>query len=149
MEKSVLLRGLLFVMSFSFIIGCSNSVDINKESAVLKDIQGAWTGCRIMGKVYRHFKLTISKDAFEGWIQVSDSEKEPVWAKIPDEKGFLSLTSLLNDDKKNLKYRKFTLRCDGRCCGDKSLSIETISDIITYQEGKGLVLDGKVKMMKK
>jgi hypothetical protein len=55
---------------------------------------------------------------------------------------------LLNDKEKNLKYRKFALTCAGRCCGDKSLSVKTLTDLITYQEGKGLLLDGKVKMNK-
>ena len=149
MKKSAFLLGVVFVITFSVFNSCSSSTDINNENAVMKDIEGAWTGYQIMGKVYRHFKLTVTNDSFEGWIQISDSEKEPIWAKIPDEKGFLTLSSLLTDKEKNLKYRKFALTCAGRCCGDKSLSVKTLTDLITYQEGKGLLLDGKVKMNKK
>lgn len=115
----------------------------------MKDIQGVWTGYQIMGKVYRHFKLIVKNNSFEGWMQISDSDKEPSWAEIPDEKGALTLSSLLNDEEKKLKYRKFSLRCDGRCCGDKSVSVKALSELISYQDGKGLMLDGKVKMVKK
>jgi hypothetical protein len=149
MKRLVFLRGLLLVIAFSFYFSCSNAVDINNESAVMKDIQGAWVGYQNIGKVYRHFKLRVSNNLFEGWIQTSDSQDEPTWAAIPDEKGTLTLSSLLTNEEKKLNYRKFSLRCDGRCCGDKSLSVKTLSDLITYQEGKGLLLDGKVKMMKK
>jgi hypothetical protein len=149
MKRSVFLRGLLIVVAFSIYFSCSNAVDINNESAVLKDIQGAWTGYQMVGNAYRHFKLIVKNNSFEGWMQVADSEKEPSWAEIPDEKGALSLSSLQNDEEKRIKYRKFSLRCDGRCCGDKSVSVKALSELISYQEGKGLMLDGKVKMAKK
>ncbi len=149
MKKSIFLRGLLLVIAFTFYFNCSNSVDITSENAVMKDMQGVWTGYQIVGKVYRHFKLIVKNNSFEGWMQISDSEKEPTWAETPHEKGALSLSSLLDDKEKKLKYRKFSLRCDGRCCGDKSASVKALTELISYQDGQGLMLDGNVKMVKK
>lgn len=143
------LSRVLLIAFFTLFINCSASVDINNEEAVMKDIQGTWVGCQTIGKVCRHFKLSVVNNLFEGWIQTSDSQKEPTWATDTDEKGIISLSSLLNDQEKNLKYRKFALTCTGRCCGDKSFSLKTLTELITYQEGKGLMLDGTVKMMKK
>ena len=149
MKKSACLGGVLFVVLFVFFFSCSRAVDIKNEEAVMKDIQGTWIGCQPIGKEHRHFKLSVENNSFEGWIQISDSQNEPSWAADTDEKGFLSLSSLLDDTDKNMKYRKFAFTCSGRCCGDKSFSVKTLAELITYQEGKGLILDGKVKMVKK
>ncbi len=145
MKKSACLILVLFAVFYS----CVTSVDINNEEAVMKDIQGSWIGSQNIGKEYRHFKLKVENNLFEGWIQTSDSQNEPSWAADTDEKGFISLSSLLDDPDKNFKYRKFAFTCSGRCCGDKSFSVKTLAELITYQEGKGLILDGKAKMMKK
>lgn len=149
MKKSFSLLSVLFVITFSVFNSCSTSVDINNEEAVLKDIQGTWIVCHDTGKAFRHIKLIVSDNLFEGWINISDSKNEPNWATIPDEKGFLTLSSLLSDKENKIIYRKFALTCAGRCCGDISLSIKTLTDLISYQEGKGLIVDGKVKMSKK
>lgn len=149
MRKPIRLHKVLFAIFFTVFFSCSASVDINNEEAVMKSIQGTWIGCQNIGKEYRHFKLSVANNSFEGWMQTSNSQKEPTWATDTDEKGIISLSSLINDQEKNLKYRKFALTCLGRCCGDKSFSLKTLTELISYQDGKGLMLDGTVKMMKR
>jgi hypothetical protein len=149
MKIPVCLRGILFTVLFTVFFSFSNSVDINNEKAVMKDIQGTWVGCQNIGKVYRYFKLSVADNLFEGWMQTTDYPNEPIWEAVPDEKGIISLSSLINDPEKNFKYRKFSLTCPGRCCGDKSFSVVTLTKLITYLEGKGLMLEGKVEMIKK
>jgi len=141
-------KGYWLVVLFFVFIGCSNSVDINNEEAVMKDIQGAWIGCQNIGKVYRHIKLSVTNNMFEGWVQISDSKNEPIWVSVADEKGFISLSSLIDDTEQKIKYRKFAFTCSGRCCGDKSFSVKTLTELIAYQEGKGLMVDRTIKMVK-
>ena len=114
----------------------------------MKDIQGAWIGCQNIGKVYKHIKLSVANNMFEGWVQISDSKNEPIWVSVADEKGFISLSSLIDDTEQKIKYRKFAFTCSGRCCGDKSFSVKTLTELIAYQEGKGLMVDRAIKMVK-
>ena len=85
------MRGYWLVGLFFVFLSCSNSVDINNEEAVMNDIQGAWIGCQNIGNVYRHFKLNVENNRFEGWVRISDSKIEPIGASDADEKGFISL----------------------------------------------------------
>ena len=142
------MRGYWLVGLFFVFLSCSNSADINNEEAVMNDIQGAWIGCQNIGNVYRHFKLNVANNRFEGWVRISDSQNEPIWASDADEKGFISLSSLIDDTEKKIKYRKFAFTCSGRCCGDKSFTVKTFAEMIAYQEGKGLMVDGKIRMRK-
>jgi hypothetical protein len=148
MKRSVYLKGVSLIIFIAVFISCS-TIDINNEQAVMKDIQGAWIGYENTGNMYRHVKLSIDKDSFEGWVQTSDSQSEPIWTDLPGENGLISLSSLQEDPNGDLKFRKFAFTCSGRCCGDKSLSLQALSNLITYDEGKGLILGGKVKMTKK
>jgi len=99
--------------------------------------------------MYQHFKLKIEKDTFEGWVQMSDTQTEPEWTELPNEKGLISLSSVQDDPENTVKFRKFAFTCDGRCCGDKSLSLKALSDMISYIEGKGLTMNGNSKLSKK
>ena len=143
------LKGASIIFFLMIFLACTNITDINKEDVVMKDIQGNWIGYERIDSVYRHVKLNIDKDLFEAWVQTSDYQNEPNWAKLPDEKGSITLNSLQKDLKTNLRFRKFSFTCSGRCCGDKSSVIKDISNLISYEEGKGLTIDRKVKMSKK
>lgn len=137
-----------FILLLAVFASCSTA-DINNEQAVMTDIQGTWIGYEITGAMYQHIKLRIVKDAFEGWVQTSDSQAEPEWAELPNEKGLISLSSIQEDPENTIKFRKFAFTCDGRCCGDKSLSLKALSGMISYVEGKGLTLSAKSKLVKK
>ena len=146
--KKMVFKGVSVIVFITLFFSCSKSVDINNEEAVMKDVQGIWKGYQATGKMYRHFKLSVTNDLFEGWIQTSDSKTEPVWANAPDEKGTITLNSIQQDLGNSAKYRKFAFTCSGRCCGDKSISQLTLAKMITYMDGEGLTIDGKVKMYK-
>ncbi len=127
---------------------CSK-VDINNEQDVLKDIQGTWVGYEKNPTGFTHIKLNISEDSFDGWVQNSDSEKEPVWSILPGETGTISLSSVIVDPNGSSKIRKFSFSVSGRCCGDKSLVVESLSKLLSYNEGKGLYVADKLSMIKK
>jgi hypothetical protein len=149
MRKSVYLKVVSLGIIWAFLFSCSTTTDINNEEAVMQEIQGDWIGCENIENMYRYIKLSINKDLFEVWIQTSDYQAEPNWAKLPDEKGSISLNSLQKDTETNMQFRKFAFICSGRCCGDKSSVIKNISNLISYEEGKGLTIDHKVRMSKK
>jgi hypothetical protein len=127
---------------------CSR-VNINDEQAVLKDIQGTWTGCAKDGNLYNHIKLDISQDSFNGWLQTTDSEKAPTWDILPGESGTFSLSAVMDNPDNPSKMRKFTFSVAGRCCGDKSLTITALSKLLSYNEEKGLAVADKISMIKK
>jgi hypothetical protein len=133
---------------FAVLFSCSR-VDINDEQEVMKDIQGTWTGCEYIGGIYRHIKLNISENSFDGWIQSSDSDQEPSWTAIPNEKGMISLGSVLENSDGNGKYRRITFSILGSCCGDISSTAWTLSKVITYHDGKGLFVAGRASMTRK
>jgi hypothetical protein len=147
-KRFVYLKGATIIIFLMIITACTKDADINKEDDVIKSIQGAWVGYEKIGNMYKHVKLSIDKDLFEVWVQTSDSQNKPSWAKLPDEKGAVTLNSLQKDPNMNLRFRKFSFTCSGRCCGDKSSVIKDISDMISYDEGKGLTLNRKIKMSK-
>lgn len=138
----------VFILLLAVFVSCSKA-DINNEQAVMNAVQGTWIGYEITGAMYQHIKLRIAKDSFEGWVQTSDSQAEPEWTELPNEKGLISLSSVQEDPENTIKFRKFAFTCDGRCCGDKSLSLKALSSMISYVEGKGLTLDDKSKLAKK
>ena len=146
MRELSIFKRVSFFAFWAIFISCSTTTDINNEVAVMKDVQGAWVGSENTGEMYRHIKLSVDKDSFKGWVQTSDSNAEPVWADQPNEEGTISLSSLQEDPGNKIKFRKFTFTCSGRCCGDKSLSLEAMSKLITYEDGKGLTLAGLTKM---
>lgn len=124
-----------------------SGVDINDEQAVFNDIQGTWTGCEYSGTFYRHIKISISDNSYDGWLQVSDTRDEPEWTVLPGEKGTISLSSVLESADAG-KYRRFKFQIQG-CCGDNSYTAKTLSDLINYMEGAGLYVAGKTAMTKK
>ena len=134
MKKGFLKFGFAAFISI-FLVACK-SVDINDEAAIVKDIQGTWTGVEKVGDLYTHIKLNIMKDSFDGWVQVTDSESTPEWAVVPSESGTYSLNSIQEDPGKDLKFRKLTFSVAGRCCGDKSLAIESMQKMISYVDSK-------------
>jgi hypothetical protein len=145
-------RGCLKVIGLIAVFAVLNSctgVDINDEQAVLKNIQGTWIGFERIDGIYRHIKLIISENSFDGWIQSSDSGHEPSWTAIPNEKGTISLSSVLENPEGNGKYRKITFSILGSCCGDNSSTAWTLSKMITYNDGRGLVLAGRASMTRK
>jgi hypothetical protein len=148
MIESNSLKGISLCIVLTILFACSSATDIENEKDVMSDLQGNWTGRENLGNMYRHMKLKIVNNLFEAWVQTSDSQNEPVWASIPDEKGAISLNSIQNDPESNLRFRKFSFTCAGRCCGDKSFSLKTISELISYDEGKGLTMAHKIGMLK-
>jgi hypothetical protein len=137
-----------FIALAAVFFSCSE-IDINDDLAVLQDIQGTWIGYEKTGDMYRHVKLYISDNAFNGWLQTSESREEPAWTVLPNENGTFSLSGVLDNAKGSGKCRKFNFFIRGRCCGDNSLTATTLSRIITYEEGKGLQVDGSLSMAKK
>jgi hypothetical protein len=146
--KTGYLQVLGLIVLFAVHISCSR-VDINDEQAVIKDIQGTWTGCEYIGGVYRHIRLNISDNAFDAWIQSSDSDQEPSWNPIPNEKGIISISSVLENPDSEGKYRRITFSILGSCCGDNSSTAWTLSKMITYHDGKGLYVAGRESMARK
>ena len=137
-----------FILLLAVVTSCSKT-DINNDDAVMNDLQGTWIGNEMIGTMYQHIKLRIVNDSFEGWVQISDTQAEPEWTELPNEKGLISLSSIQEDSENNIKFRKFAFTCDGRCCGDKSLTLETLSGMLSYVDGNGLILGGKSKLIKK
>jgi hypothetical protein len=134
-----LFKNIGFFILIAVITSCSR-VDINDEEAVMKDIQGTWTGYEYTGGIFRHIKVNIKENTFEGWLQTSDSEIDPSWTVLPTERGTFSLSSVLENSTKARKFRKFSFVINGRCCGDNSLTAKTFSELIAYIDGKGLFI---------
>jgi len=149
MKKILTFPGIAAIILLFVVFTSCSKTDINNEEAVMNDLQGTWIGNELNGTMYQHIKIKIVKDSFEGWVQASDTQSEPEWAEIPNEKGLISLSSVQDDPETTVKFRKFAFTCDGRCCGDKSLSLKALSDMISYVEGKGLTMNGKSKLSKK
>jgi len=147
MKNGFIKFGLAALISI-FLVACK-SVDINDEAAIVRDIQGTWTGCEKVGDLYTHIKLNIMKDSFDGWVQVTDSETAPEWSIVPSESGTYTLNSVQEDPGKDMKFRKLTFSVAGRCCGDKSLAIESLQKEISYVDSKGLSMAGEKQMVKK
>jgi len=143
--KNFVRTGLAALVAVLF--SCSG-VDINDDLAVLQDIQGTWIGYEKTGEIYRHVKLYISDNTFNGWLQTTESGEEPTWTVLPSENGTFSLSGVLDNAKGSGKCRKFSFFINGRCCGDNSLTAKTLSGIITYEEGKGLLVDDGMSMAK-
>jgi len=149
MKKILTFPGIVaFILLLAVFTSCSKT-DINNEEAVMNELQGTWVGNELNGTMYQHIKIKIVKDSFEGWVQASDTQAEPEWAEIPNEKGLISLSSVQDDPETTVKFRKFAFTCDGRCCGDKSLSLKALSDMISYVDGKGLTMNSQSKLLKK
>jgi hypothetical protein len=148
MKKTIYLKGVTLGIILTILFSCTRTADINNEKDVIKNIQGTWIAYENIGNMFRHIKLNIVNETFEAWMQTSDSKNEPIWAKLPDEKGSITLSSLQNDAEKKMKFRKFCFTCSGRCCGDKSSLIKDLSNLISYDESKGLTIDHKVEMLK-
>jgi hypothetical protein len=149
MKKILNFSGIVnFILLAVVFVSCSKT-DINNDEAVMNELQGTWIGNEMTGTMYQHIKLKIVKDTFEGWVQMSDNQDEPEWAELPNEKGLISLSSVQDDPETTVKFRKFAFTCDGRCCGDKSLSLKALSEIMSYVDGKGLTMNGKSKLSKK
>jgi hypothetical protein len=134
----------LFLLVFS---ACSN-VDITNDQQVMDDLQGTWTGYVKNGDMYQHIRIKIDKDSFEGWVQAADSTVITAWNDVPDEAGLISISTVQENPEFRLKYRKFAFTCKGRCCGDKSLSLKSLSDLLTYVDGKGLMAGTDFNMVK-
>jgi hypothetical protein len=147
MKKGYLIK-ITLIASMAFLISCSG-VDIRNDAAVLKDIQGIWTGYEFIGGMYRHIKLKITENDFDGWIQTSDSVNEPTWTDLPGEIGTISISSVTEDPDIAGKFRRITFKIRGTCCGDNSSTAWTLSKLITYNDGKGLLLAGRTSMARK
>jgi len=137
--KTDFLKGIGFFILLAVITSCSR-VDINDEKAVMKDIQGTWIGYEYVGGFYRHIKVNIKENTFEGWLQTSDSDIEPAWTLLPTEIGTFSLSSVLENSNNAEKYRKLSFGINGHCCGDNSLTAKTLSQLIAYMDGKGICI---------
>jgi hypothetical protein len=132
-----------------FFISCSHT-DINNEKKVLDELQGSWTGIEKTDEMYTHVRLDISGDSFQCWLMITDSEKEPKWKLLPEEMGTFSLSSVYGDPNEPGKFRKLSLSVPGRCCGDKSASISTLSRLLRYSDKNGLQLgQGELKKISK
>lgn len=149
MKKILTFPGIVAITLLLVVFTSCSKTDINNDEAVMNELQGTWIGTDMTGTMYQHIKLRIVKDAFEGWVQMSDTQAEPEWTELPNEKGLISLSSVQDDPEMTVKFRKFAFTCDGRCCGDKSLSLKALSEMISFVEGKGLTMNSKSKLSKK
>jgi hypothetical protein len=130
------------------LITSCTGIKIEDDQAVIQDIQGTWTGYDQIGSFYRHVKVNIAGNTFNGWLQTTESPEVPAWSALPNETGTLSISSILEDPIETGKYRKISFFMRGRCCGDNSLTARTLSDMITYQDGRGLCVARQVAMMR-
>jgi hypothetical protein len=130
------------VILISVLTSCSGT-DIGSDQDVLGDIQGTWVGYEYTGNMYMYIKVHITDNTFDGWLQTSDTENEPEWTALPNEKGTFSLSSVQVYPDAAGKFRKLNFVILHRCCGDNSLTARSLSRIITYEEGKGLCVAGK------
>jgi hypothetical protein len=145
--SGILKSGALFIL-LTMISSCS-SIDINNEQAIINDIQGTWTGLVKSGNLYTHIKLNVMHDSFDGWVQTTESEATPVWSILPNESGTYTLNSVQDDNASSALVRKLTFSVAGRCCGDKSLAVETLQKMVCYVDKQGLSVSGNQKMIKK
>jgi hypothetical protein len=146
--NSGLLRSMALIFLVVLFASCS-SIDITNEQAIVNDIQGTWTGFEKNGNLYTHIKLNVLHDSFDGWVQTTESETTPEWAVLPNETGTYTLNSIQDDPGSAAKLRKFTFTVAGRCCGDKSLTVEALQKLVCYVDGKGLSLEINKKMIRK
>jgi hypothetical protein len=135
MKNHLLYMPVLFILMF--FVSCSHT-DINNEKKVLYELQGRWTGIEKTDNMYMHVRLDISEDSFQSWLMITDSEKEPEWKPLPEEMGTFSLSSVFGDPNEQGKFRKLSFTVPGRCCGDKSSTITTLTSLLKYSDKKGL-----------
>ena len=143
--KTTNLKDAAIITIIAILSACSG-VDIDDDLAVMKDIQGTWVGDDLAGNFYRHIKVNITDNRFDGWLQISDSITEPAWTILPTETGTFSISSVQEKVSGTGKYRSFNFVILGRCCGDNSLTAKTLSEMITYDNRKGLLVAGQVSM---
>jgi len=143
--KTNYLKNAAIITVIAILTTCSG-VDIDDDLAVMKDIQGTWVGYELIGDLYRHIKVNITDNSFDGWLQTSDSVTEPVWTVLPTENGTFSLSSVQEKTSGTGKYRRFNFVILRRCCGDNSLTAKTLSEMITYDDRKGLLVAGRLSM---
>lgn len=139
--KAINLKSAAIFAIFVITTACSG-VDIHDETAVIKDIQGTWIGKARVGELYRHVKVTISENRFEGWLQTTDSVAEPEWTILPTESGTFSISSVQMEESGKDQFRSLKFVISGRCCGDNSLTAITLSEMITYMNKNGLSVTG-------
>lgn len=145
--KSGLLKPVALIFLVALFASCS-SIDISNEQAIINDIQGTWTGFEKTGNLYTHIKLNVLHDSFDGWVQTTESETTPEWAVLPNETGTYTLNSIQDKTDNSAKLRRFTFTVAGRCCGDKSLTVEALQKLVCYVDGKGLALENYKKMIR-
>lgn len=124
------------MMLVLLLAGSCTRVNIRDEASVTTDLQGTWTGYDKVGEMYMHVKLFIQNDHFDGWLQTTDTQEEPEWTPMPGEQGVYSLSSVISEAGRDCRRVKFMV--PGRCCGDKSTTIQTLSRGIIYSDGQGL-----------
>lgn len=149
--KEMLMCALIthLLLIFLLCVSCSG-IDINDEHKILDEIQGNWTGIEKINGLYMHVRLDISDDSFQSWLMTTDSDKEPEWTVLPEEMGTFSLSSVLVDQDDPAKFRKLLFSVPGRCCGDKSVIVTTLSNHMIYDDKKGLRFgQGKLRKIQK
>jgi hypothetical protein len=134
------------IVAVIVVLNACSGVDIDDDIAVMKDVQGTWVGNIQAGNIYRHIKVNITDNRFDGWLQTSDSLTEPAWAVLPTETGTFSISSAREKLSGTGKFRSFNFVILGRCCGDNSLTAKTLSEMITYDSRKGLLMAGRLTM---
>ena len=145
--KTTYIKDAAIITIIAILTACSG-VDIDDDLAVMKDIQGTWVGDELSGNFYRHIKVNITDNRFDGWLQTTDSITEPAWTILPTETGTFSISSVQEKVSGTGKYRSFNFVILGRCCGDNSLTAKTLSEMITYENRKGLLVAGRVSMIR-
>ena len=124
------------------------AIDITDEQAVINSIQGEWIGYESIAGEYRHIKLKFSDDGYEGWLQTTGSTDNPEWAEMPNETGLFSMSAVQQYSNGAGKFRTIRFTILGSCCGDNSLTAWTLSQLIIYDEAKGLYIGGRQAMTK-
>lgn len=148
MKKSGCFTIILIVAILAF-IGSFFKVDIKDEEAVTKDMQGTWVGYDHEGGIYTHYKLNISGNEFNGWIETSYTDDEPSWSSQPTETGTYSLSPVQGYTNSSGKYRNINFYKEGGGYGNNSLSARTFTKMIVYDDGSGLYVVGWAAMRKK
>lgn len=132
----ILLRRLPVLFVLILFVSCSN-IDIDNENKIMDEIQGNWSGFDKINETYMHVKLNITNDSFQSWLMITNSEAEPDWTVLPEEIGTFSLSSVQADQNGPDKFRKLLFSVPGRCCGDKSVNVTTLSRLMQYSDKAG------------
>lgn len=116
--------------------------DITSENAVIEQMQGSWVGNDHEGGIYTHYKLVISGRSFKGWMQPAYTDDTPNFASSPDVAGTFTLSPVQGYTNSSGKYRNINFTMEGGGFGNNSLSARSFTNMIVYDNSRGLYVVG-------